>query len=91
MTETADSGCRQLLTHISEYLDGELDAVECGTIERHCAGCPHCADVVEGLRRTIALCRETGSAPLPRMVRERARLRVRQLLAGEDADATRRG
>ena len=80
MTEVPDAGCRELLTHISAYLDNELDAVECAMIERHCATCPHCADVVQGLRRTIALCRETGVAPLPPMVREKARASVRRLL-----------
>ena len=83
MSEVPDAGCRELLMHISAYLDGELDAMECAAIERHCADCPHCADVVEGLRRTIALCRETGAAPLPPMVREIARQSVRRLLAAD--------
>jgi anti-sigma factor RsiW len=83
MTDVPGAACRELLTHISAYLDDELDAVECAAIERHCAACPHCLDVVEGLRRTIALCRETGAAPLPRLVREKARASVRQLLEGK--------
>lgn len=83
MSNAPDAGCRGLLTHISAYLDGELDAVECAEIERHCASCPHCKDVVEGLRRTIALCRETGSAPLPAAVRERAHASIRDLLKKE--------
>ena len=80
MTTAPDDGCRRLLTHISAYLDGELAAVECAVLERHCAECAHCDDVVEGLRRTIALCRATGGAPLPQAVRDRARARIRALL-----------
>ena len=80
MTPSPDDGCRALMAHISAYLDGELDAVECSAIERHCSECAHCRDVVEGLRRTIALCREAGDAPLPQAVRERARARIRALL-----------
>jgi anti-sigma factor (TIGR02949 family) len=80
MTSAPDAGCRDLLAQISAYLDGEADAATCAAIERHCAECPHCADVVAGLRRTIALCRETGSAPLPEPVRERARASIRSLL-----------
>lgn len=81
-----DTGCRALAAHISAYLDGELDAVECDAIERHCRECPHCNDVVAGLRRTIALCRETGSAPLPHAVRDRARASIRALLKAESDD-----
>lgn len=81
MNTAPDAGCRELLTHISDYLDGELEAVECAAIERHCAECPHCRDVVAGLRRTIALCRETGSAPLPSPVRQKALQSVKRLLA----------
>lgn len=83
MSSPRDAECRALLAHISAYLDGELDAVECATIERHCERCAHCRDVVAGLRRTVALCRETGAAPLPKAVRERARASVRQLLEGK--------
>jgi len=90
MSDAPDAGCRDLMTHISAYLDGDLDAVECAAIERHCAECPHCRDVVEGLRRTIALCRETGAAPLPPLVREKARASVRQLLARHDAEKSSR-
>jgi anti-sigma factor RsiW len=81
VTSPPDAGCRQLAAHISAYLDGELEAVECAAIEHHCAGCAHCRDVIEGLRRTIALCRETGAAPLPEAVRDRARASIRALLS----------
>jgi anti-sigma factor RsiW len=80
MTSAPDAGCRALLAHISAYLDGELDAVECAAIERHCGECGRCRDVIDGLRRTIRLCRETGSAPLPTAVRDRARASIRALL-----------
>ena len=84
MTEPLNPDCTALLAGISAYLDGELEAVQCTAIERHCVGCPRCAALVEGLRHTIGLCREVGTAPLPESVRERARTSVRRLL---DPDA----
>jgi anti-sigma factor RsiW len=72
--------CRAILSNISAYLDGELDATACAAIEQHCAGCPECAPVVEGLRRTIGLCQDAGTAPLPSGVRERAAESIRKLL-----------
>jgi anti-sigma factor RsiW len=81
--------CRHLLERVSLYLDGELPAMECHEIERHCRECADCAGVVDGLRRTIGLCRQVGQAPLPADVRERARAHVRHLLAAGAAGAQR--
>ena len=80
MTESSSPECTALMASISAYLDGELDGVECAAIERHCTVCPHCAELVQGLRHTIGLCRDVGAAPLPEPVRARARASVRRLL-----------
>jgi anti-sigma factor RsiW len=86
MSEPSSPDCTALLASISAYLDGELDRVECAAIKRHCTGCPRCAALVEGLRHTIGLCRDVGTAPLPEPVRDRARESIRRLLdAGEPA------
>jgi anti-sigma factor RsiW len=75
--------CQEMLVQVSAYLDGDLNAAECRTIERHCRECPDCAAVVDGLRRTIGLCQDVGRAPLPESVRNRARASVRRLLASK--------
>ncbi len=80
MTEPSSPDCVALLVSISAYLDGEFDAVECAAIDRHCAQCPRCGALVEGLRHTIGLCRDVGTARLPEPVRARARESVRRLL-----------
>ncbi|MGE3511063.1 MAG: anti-sigma factor [Vicinamibacterales bacterium] len=76
--------CRAVLEEIAAYLDGELDGTECRRIEAHCAACPSCTSVVDGLRETVGLCREAGVAPLPEAVRERALAGVRRLLANQE-------
>jgi len=81
VTEKAIATCQPVLERISAYLDGDLPAATCGEVERHCRECPECAALFEGLRRTVGLCREVGQAPLPASVRDRARERVRQLMA----------
>ena len=75
-----DAECRTVLAEIEAYLDGELDAVGCAAIERHCDECPSCASVVRGLQTTIGLCRDAGLAPLPTSVRARAREQMIRLL-----------
>ena len=83
MTSTdRSSDCAAILSNISAFLDGELDATACAAIEAHCADCARCAPVVEGLRRTIGLCHAAASAPLPDAVRARAQAAVRRLLDG---------
>ena len=72
--------CKDVLSHISGYLDGELDTTACDAIERHCQACASCAGLVDGLRDTVGLCRQAATAPLPDAVRQRARDSVRRLL-----------
>jgi anti-sigma factor RsiW len=72
--------CRRVLASVSAYLDGDLDATTCESIEAHCGTCAECADVIAGLRKTVGLCRQAGSTPVPEAVRQRARASVRRLL-----------
>jgi anti-sigma factor RsiW len=83
MTKSTSPECQKVLLRISAYLDGDLDAAACDAIERHCQGCVHCAELVRGLRETVGLCRQAASVPLPESVQQRARDRVRRLLATE--------
>jgi anti-sigma factor RsiW len=75
--------CRRVLTSVSAYLDGDLDATNCEAIEAHCRGCAGCAQLIAGLRETMGLCRRAGSTPVPEAVRQRAHARVRRLLDGD--------
>jgi anti-sigma factor RsiW len=85
MMESPSPECTALMASISAYFDGELEGVGCAAIERHSAVCRRCAALVEGLRRTIGLCRDIGAAPLPESVRARARESVRRLLDAADS------
>jgi anti-sigma factor RsiW len=82
MNESSSQDCRTVLEGISAYLDGELEATACEAIERHCHDCGRCAALVQGLRDTVGLCQQAAAAPLPELVRQRARASVRRLLDG---------
>jgi anti-sigma factor RsiW len=88
MSQDVNTECSVTLKSISAYLDGELDAVGCQAIERHCRDCAPCATFVEGLRETIGLCHEAGRAPLPEPVRRRARASIERLLASQKPSPT---
>jgi anti-sigma factor RsiW len=80
MTQAVSPECGAVLSGISAYLDGELEATACDAIERHCLTCPSCATFVEGLRETIGLCRGAALAPIPTEVRAKAQASIAALL-----------
>lgn len=80
MTTELMAECRRILASVSRYLDGDLDATACESIEAHCRQCSGCADVIAGLQETVGLCRQAGSIPVPEAVRQRAHARVQRLL-----------
>jgi anti-sigma factor RsiW len=81
MTRPAhDHRCADFLERLSRYLDDDLPDAERCAIERHLRDCPCCEEVLESLRFTVMTCHEKGRPALPRDVRQRARVRVAELL-----------
>jgi anti-sigma factor RsiW len=80
MSTTRTDACRETLRNTSAYLDGELDPTACDIVEQHSLGCPACATMLNGLKRTTGLCRQAAGVTLPAAVRARAKAAVRQLL-----------
>lgn len=48
-----DPHCLEIFARLSEYVDGELDEVDCHLIEEHIQDCPPCVEFVRSLRRSI--------------------------------------
>ena len=64
--------CKQLLGNLSEFIDGELQAEFCAELEQHLEGCDNCRIVVNTLRKTIELYKQTNEpVELPYAVRDR--------------------
>ena len=47
--------CRQAVALMTDYLDGALKPRDRKRFETHLAECPHCAEYLEQLKRTIEL------------------------------------
>ena len=58
---------------LSDYVDLELPTEACGEVESHLADCQACAEFVESLRNTLALCHTYAPSTLPAPLSERAR------------------
>jgi anti-sigma factor (TIGR02949 family) len=69
--------CKQLLSHISDYVDGDLPPELCFSIAEHLENCENCRIVVNTLRKTIEIYKNTSSnSELPEDVRERLYLKL---------------
>ena len=63
--------CRDHLSELSDYLDGDLDPTLCDEIERHMAECGNCRIVVDTLRKTVNLYRTYAHEEIPPDAKER--------------------
>lgn len=73
MIDHQHTHCQDLLSSLSDYVDGTLGENICQEIEAHLAGCHNCRIVVDTLRKTITLYKDVSaeSADVPQAVRER--------------------
>ncbi len=47
--------CKELMTRLSEYIDGELEEDLCAEIDKHLAVCEDCRILVDTFRKTVEL------------------------------------
>ena len=67
----AKATCHDLLSGLSDYLDGEASSELCAKIDRHLAECGKCRVVVDTLRQTVILYRRLPQPAMPETARER--------------------
>jgi anti-sigma factor RsiW len=53
--------CKEMFERLSEYIDGELDARLLECFDEHMRDCEPCQAFIATLRKTVELCRESGS------------------------------
>jgi anti-sigma factor RsiW len=70
--------CDELLTLLSEYIDGDVDPGICGELEKHLAGCDPCRIVVDNMQRTVRLYKEGKEYELPLPFRQRLHEALRE-------------
>jgi hypothetical protein len=63
--------CSELLALLNEYVDGGVDPSVCKEMEAHLAQCNPCRVVVDNVRKTITLYRDTEPCALPAKFRDR--------------------
>jgi predicted anti-sigma-YlaC factor YlaD len=57
--------CREMVEHLSDYIDGDLDAALRRVIDEHKGECPPCRAFVRTLALTVQTVRTLPREPLP--------------------------
>jgi predicted anti-sigma-YlaC factor YlaD len=73
MHQEPSESCKEVFALLSDYLNLELPAATCQSIEAHLAGCSPCIEFVESLRKTVDLCKKYRPEDLPAPLGDKAR------------------
>lgn len=68
--------CREMLKHLSDYLDRDLDPAICRHIDSHMKGCKPCMAFINTLRKTVGVLKCQPRAVLSAGLRSRLRKRL---------------
>jgi RNA polymerase sigma-70 factor (ECF subfamily) len=78
----ASGACPDIVSVFARHLEDEISAEVCAEMERHIEGCPRCRGACDTLKRTLALCRTSGTAAeIPTSVRESVKVALRSFLS----------
>jgi len=72
MSEVHQIPCCDMLDHLCDFLDGDLEPEIMESFNAHLAGCLNCQIVVNTVNKTIQLCKDgTQQIKLPQDVHQR--------------------
>lgn len=73
------AGCRKMLKHLSDYIDGEADSAICRMIAEHSPECRPCKAFIASLRKSVRLLNKAGRrSKLPSRARRDLRKKLRE-------------
>lgn len=58
------SRCREILSQLNEYIDGEIESDLCLELERHLSECADCQVVLDTLTRTVRFYHALHETPI---------------------------
>ncbi len=73
--------CLELFARLSEYLDRELDEIQCEQIEGHLKQCAPCQACLATLKQTVALCHQMPAQPVSGDFARRLRAAIQEMAA----------
>lgn len=85
MTQELTIDCGHVFREISNYLEGEVDAVLRARMEAHFKECAHCTAILDGTRNVLRLVGDGEVFELPAGFSQRLFRKLEQHLGPEDA------
>lgn len=79
--EVSPPNCPDVLQLFSQHLEDDISPEACGKMQQHLQQCARCRGTCDSLRDTLALCRATPTARVPKPVEQQVRQAVRNFLA----------
>ena len=76
---SSEGACPDIVALFSRYLEDEIGASECASMERHVASCLRCSAACDSLKHTLALCRSEPRGEVPADVQARVRKALSEL------------
>lgn len=77
--DDAASDCREVLDRLYQYIDGEIAAVDCASIELHLRACEDCLHHADFERELKAIIKRKCSDRAPEEIIDRLRSRLRDI------------
>ncbi|MFD1716791.1 mycothiol system anti-sigma-R factor [Georgenia deserti] len=71
--ESGPCSCEELMDHLFEFLDAELDESEEARLRRHAAECPHCTEAADAEVHIRELVKRSCAEVAPSSLRMRVR------------------
>lgn len=65
--------CKEIITLLSDYLEGDMPSARREDFERHMSDCPPCVEFLEDLRKTCSLLGGLRCEEMPQAVQRRLR------------------
>ena len=78
-TEPTAAECADFLDQIVYFIDNELDAADCAVVRAHLDTCNPCLEKYDLERTVKAIVARSCAEPAPAELRERVRLRIREV------------
>jgi len=61
--------CTEVVEHICEHLDSDLDQKKCREIKQHIKNCPNCYAYLDSMKKTVHLYRIEKTPSVPKRLR----------------------
>ncbi len=75
------TSCPDVVSLLSQHMEGEISSGVCAQMEQHLAGCPRCRNACDSLRDMLALCKATPTPKLPGEVQDSVRRAIQAFVA----------